>query len=230
MRAPIGPWRALVLLGTGAIAACSPASDAGRSPARQDAPKAAVNWPASLKVVGDGYPTSGASCRRIGESPATSNFLDDSAALVGCPDAASAEKLGGRTVAVVDDITLVSVPLGAPAAGAGPVSGDALVPGTRYNATAEVLCAGYRRHPAGRCPAGVKRNTEGGLTLLEIEWPGGDDRTLFFDAAGKLVGANTNQADGSAAFAPEALRKGDTIVVTIGPERYEFAKVLLTGD
>lgn len=131
---------------------------------------------------------------------------------------------------VVDGVTLVSVPLSEspfPTAAAGV---DALVPGTDYNATGEVKCSGYRKHPTGLCPAGVKRNIDGGLTVIDIAWPAGDSRALFFEASGQFVGANTNQADGSAAFQPVAKRQGDMIVVTIGPERYEFAEVFLTGD
>jgi hypothetical protein len=114
--------------------------------------------------------------------------------------------------------------------GCTPATDDARVSGTGYNATAEVLCAGYRKHPAGRCPAGVKRNMDGGMTVVEITWPDRDSRALFFDASGKFVTANTNQADGSAAFQPKATREGDMIIVTIGPERYQFAEILLSGD
>ncbi|MBD8723763.1 hypothetical protein IFT43_10400 [Oxalobacteraceae sp. CFBP 13708] len=68
-------------------------------------------WPHSLTLVGDGFPASGAPCRRVGESAATIDFLDHTAILVGCPTDGDAMQLGGRLVATVDGITLVSVPL-----------------------------------------------------------------------------------------------------------------------
>jgi hypothetical protein len=79
-----------------------PAADAG-------APAA---FPANLPVIGDGYPSSGDACRRLGESDATVDWLDDSAVLVGCPTKEAARALGGRMVGIIEGITLVSVPMG----------------------------------------------------------------------------------------------------------------------
>jgi hypothetical protein len=79
---------------------------------KAQAPAAALpaEWPASLHVFGDGFPNPGDPCRRVGESDATANFLDHTATLVGCHAESDAAKLGGRVVAKVDGITLVSVP------------------------------------------------------------------------------------------------------------------------
>jgi hypothetical protein len=223
----------LGVTGSVLLAGCTspvPSTDNAASSAWAGATAAQVAWPASLNVIGDGFPAAGAACRKIGESAATVNFLDDSATLVGCPTEADAAKLGGKIVSTVDGITLVSVPAAAAATGDGDGKGDAKVAGTDYNATAEIKCAGYRKHPPGSCPAGVKRNTEGGMTLVDITWPGGDSRALFFDKAGKLVTANTSQADGSAAFQPKGVKQGDMTIVTIGPERYEIPDVFLMGD
>ena len=225
-------WTSLAMLAACQHEASSvSAEQQGGTGKQEPAATASHAWPSGLRVIGNGYPRSGDACRRIGESASTANFLDDSADLVGCHSSADAARFGGRIVGVVGGITLVSVPSHNPAfAGNGDNAGDAKVPGTDFHATAEIRCSGYRKHPAGRCPAGVKRNIEGGLTVIDITWPAGDSRALYFDAAGRFAGANTNQADGSAAFQPKAERQGDTVVVTIGPERYEFAAVFVTGD
>lgn len=65
--------------------------------------------PASLAPFGDGYPNPGNPCRRLSEAPATADWLDDSAILVGCPTDASAAAAGGRVVATVEGVRLVSI-------------------------------------------------------------------------------------------------------------------------
>jgi hypothetical protein len=105
-----------------------PAAGTGAAPAATAAQGA---WPASLPAFGDGFPNAGDPCRRVGESAATANFLDHTAALVGCLSAADAAKLGGRVVATVDGVTLVSVPNAAAAMpGGGDGQGDAKGAGT----------------------------------------------------------------------------------------------------
>lgn len=205
------------------------------APAAQDAGPdraAAFAWPASLPVFGDGFPAAGAVCRRIGESPATVEYLDDSASLVGCPSPADAASLGGTVLKTIDGVTLVSVPnSAAPAPGDGDSQGDAKVAGTDYDATAQLRCAGYRGIKATMCDAGVKRNQADGQTLVFVDWPDGvNSRMLIFDKAGKILTANTNEADGSSKFPVLGTRDGDTTVVTIGPERYEVPDVFIKGD
>ncbi len=75
----------------------------------QQEPKTAA-WPASLGTIGDGFPNPGDPCKRLGESAATVNYLGDSTTLVGCLSADDAAKLGGKLVATVDGVTLVTVP------------------------------------------------------------------------------------------------------------------------
>jgi len=72
----------------------------------------AASFPASLAVIGDGYPASGGLCRRLGESAATADWLDASAVLVGCPTESSAKMLGGKIVGNVEGITVISIPTG----------------------------------------------------------------------------------------------------------------------
>jgi hypothetical protein len=92
------------------LAACQPGDKKAAGPAGPAGPVTASTWPASLKVMGDGFPNPGDVCRRIGESPATVNYLDHTATLAGCHSAADAAKLGGRIVGTVDGVTLVSIP------------------------------------------------------------------------------------------------------------------------
>lgn len=72
----------------------------------------AASFPESLPVFGDGYPQSGAPCRRVGETEVTVDLMDDSADLVACPTKEQARVLGGKIVGLVDGFSLVSVPTG----------------------------------------------------------------------------------------------------------------------
>jgi hypothetical protein len=95
-----------------ALAATLTLSSCVQRPAAVAGPAARpIPWPDTLTPLGDGYPAVGAPCRRVGESAATSNFLDHTALLVGCPTQGDAMQLGGKFIATVDGITLVSVPL-----------------------------------------------------------------------------------------------------------------------
>lgn len=85
-------------------------------------------WPTSLNVMGDGFPKPGDPCRRLGESAATANYLDDSALLVGCPGSATDDAAaaivaqGGRVVGTEQNISLLSIPQGDANAGMPPAS------------------------------------------------------------------------------------------------------------
>ncbi len=216
------------------LSACQRSDDSGgvaTTPAvvAATAPAASPTWPASLSVVGDGFPSPGDPCRRIGESAATADFLDDSASLAGCHSADDAARLGGTVVATVDGVTLVSVPASAAVPGDGDGQGDAKVAGTDYNATAQIRCAGYKDAPAGMCDAGVVRGTETG-TFVEVTLPDGRKRTIFFNKDGSFLAFSTAQSDGTAALPSASSRDGDTTIATLGTERYEIPDAFVMGD
>jgi hypothetical protein len=209
-----------------ALSGCQKAAEKSEAPTDATVQSA---WPASLTVVGDGFPNAGDACRIIGESAATSNYLDDSATLAGCLSADDAAKLGGKVVATVDGVTLVSVPATAVKSGDGDGQGDAKVAGTEYNATAKIPCSGYKGAAPGMCDAGVVRNTETG-TSIDVTLPDGGKRTIFFNKDGGFLSFSTAQADGTAGLKISSSRKGDTTIATLGTERYEIPDVFVIGD
>ena len=73
--------------------------------------------PDELRPFGDGFPTKGSPCRRLGESAATSNYLDHTRILVGCPGTRESAVVqtvvatGGHIVAELDGVVMLSVPV-----------------------------------------------------------------------------------------------------------------------
>jgi hypothetical protein len=138
----------------------------------------------------------------------------------------------------VEGITLVSIPMGeanvgmaekSPGTTPADASEDALVPGTDYNATAQVSCGFGGAEPTGSCPAGVKRNSgEDGTTLVEITKPDGRKRVIFFRGT-TPYGADSAQADGSAGWSFDVSRSGDQNMINYGPESYVIIDAFVVG-
>jgi hypothetical protein len=101
--------------------------------------------------------------------------------------------------------------------------GDAIVPGTGYNATGRVPCwteNGY----VGTCVYGVRRQS-GGNGTVTITKPNGRSRTIFYQA-GHPTGYDFSQAD-PASF--NWKRFGDEVSISIGQETYKIPDAVITG-
>lgn len=96
---------AIALVSLGALSACATSPSAP-----QEAP---FVLPEGLKIMSEGYPYPGGPCRLLGETFATSELLDDSADLLGCPaDAMQDPRVAaaGRVVGQYEGVILVSAP------------------------------------------------------------------------------------------------------------------------
>ncbi len=77
------------------------------------APDARGGLPEGRQIMSEGYPYPDGPCRLLGEAYATSELLDDSADLLGCPvDAMSDPRVAaaGRVVGEFEGVVLVSAP------------------------------------------------------------------------------------------------------------------------
>jgi hypothetical protein len=103
----------------GLVAGCNGGSQGETRNAAADATPGATSAeiPDELRPFGDGFPAKGSPCRRLGESPATSNYLDHTRILVGCPGTRESAVVqtvvatGGHIVAEIDGIVMLSVPV-----------------------------------------------------------------------------------------------------------------------
>ena len=69
-------------------------------------------------------------------------------------------------------------------------SHDALVPGTKYHATADISCVTTPGSTPGACKAGVIRKG-GGNAVIEMQTPDGGQRSITF-TGGKAAGGDAN--------------------------------------
>jgi len=98
---------------------------------------------------------------------------------------------------------------------------DALVPGTRYNATADVKCVTSIGGKTGACKAGVIRRGNGNATV-ELKTPDGGQRSISF-TNGKATGSDSTDR-------LTATRAGDDTIVRIGTvEVYTIPDALVFG-
>lgn len=102
---------ALILVAGGLAAACAgPAADApGLRDRAAAGARSPASWPATLRVVGDGYPSPGDPCRSLGETELVMEYLDHTERLVGCPTRADADRIGASYILTEDGITVGSV-------------------------------------------------------------------------------------------------------------------------
>ena len=232
MRLPILP----LTFAIASLAACSEAETASTDqadPAIQPAPTAIAE---TLAPFGDGYPESGDPCRRLGESAATQEYLDDSAILVGCATQAQAEALAeaenAEMIGEREGAFLLSIPFGnTMTAQSDPAAQrDAMVAGTEYNATTILDCGFDGESPTQSCNAGVKRNwgEEPGEHLVEVQKPDGRTRAIFFRGT-EPYGADSAEADGSAGWDFATSRDGDRVTISYGPETYVVVDAMITG-
>lgn len=187
---------------------------------QEDLALADPSWPESVPPANDGYPDVGDPCRLVGESEATRPYIEDDAELVGCRDPRDAAMLDdARVVGEVDGITLVSVALPPPPPE--PVED----PSAAEPAARLIPCTGRGIEGASRCTVIVER-MEDGTSQLNIQFDNGNRRVLYFDGT-RLLGADSSEADGSAAFLLDGRRDLDRTIVSFGPERFVIPHSIL---
>ena len=100
-------------------------------------------------------------------------------------------------------------------------SSDALVAGTKYNATADISCVTSDGGKPGPCKAGVIRRG-GGDATVELKTPDGGQRRIFF------TGGSATGSDAEASF--NVTRQGDLQIVRIGAiEVYRIPDAFVVG-
>lgn len=108
----------------------------------------------------------------------------------------------------------------------GATDGDALVPGTDFNATGTIPCGRSADAPMQECAFGVTREVNGN-GMVSITWPEGGGRLIFFEA-GVPVSFDPSQAEQGLGMTVTRTEDGTAIVV-IGTERFEIPDAVIWG-
>ena len=95
----------------------------------------------------------------------------------------------------------------------------------KFDATGKIPCAQSAGQPMTQCEFGVAR-AGGGYATVIIKRPDGRKRALFF-SMGRLVGADTSQADGYPEI--QSSKQGDLHQIRVGSERYEIPDAVILG-
>lgn len=107
-----------------------------------------------------------------------------------------------------------------------PMAEDALVPGTDFNATAQVACVRDMDAAEAMCDAGVLRNGDG-TGFVNISWPDGGSRVIFFEG-NTPHHYDESQADGGAQMTVNRDDRGDFIVF-VGQSRFVIPEAFISG-
>lgn len=110
----------------------------------------------------------------------------------------------------------------------GATDGDAMVPGTPFNATGTISCVRSAEAPVQDCAFGVIRESPGsGSGSIVIDWPDGGSRAIYFEA-GNPVSFDQSQADRGLEMTVSRTANG-IIIVIIGEERFEIPDTVIWG-
>lgn len=110
----------------------------------------------------------------------------------------------------------------------GATDGDAMAPGTPYNATGTIFCARNADAPVQDCAFGVTRENPGsGNGSVTIDWPDGGSRVIFFEA-GDPVSFDQSQADQGLEMTVSRTDDGVS-AIHIGEERFDIPDSVIWG-